>query len=129
MPVKNPIITDTYGYSRQTGAYSIAHKGTDFRAVEGTPVYAMNDGIVRLKKEFRDYGNTLVVDHGGGLQTLYLHLSKFVVNEGEWVSKGKLIAYSGSTGYTEGAHLHISVKIGTYSIDPMKFLELVNKIQ
>ncbi len=128
-PVKNPIITDTYGYSRQTGAYSIAHKGTDFRALEGTPVYAMNSGVVRLEKKFRDYGNTIVLDHGQGIMTLYLHLSEFKVAQGQKVEKGELIGLSGSTGYAEGPHLHLSVKINTISIDPMKFLELFGAAQ
>jgi murein DD-endopeptidase MepM/ murein hydrolase activator NlpD len=125
-PVTDPVITDVYGYSRLTGAYSIPHKGTDFRAKEGTPVYAMNSGIVRLAQEFRAYGKTIVLDHGKGLQTLYLHLSRVDVKPGDFVKKGDQIGLSGSTGYAEGPHLHLSLKINGISIDPMKFLELVN---
>jgi len=124
-PLKNPVITDDYGYSRQTGAYIIAHKGTDFRASEGTPMYAMNRGEVRLVREFRNYGKTVVIDHGGGLMTLYLHLSEFSVREGQMVEKGQEIGKSGSTGYANGAHLHLSVKINSISIDPVKFIELL----
>ncbi len=121
-PIVNPIITDTYGYSRQTVGYSIAHKGTDFRAKEGTQVYAMNRGVVRLVRTLPSYGKTIVIDHGQGIMTLYLHLSKFKVSEGELVQIGQVIGLSGATGYAEGAHLHLSIKVGNISIDPMVFL-------
>ncbi|MDP3957896.1 MAG: M23 family metallopeptidase [bacterium] len=123
-PVANPIVTDAYGYSRKTGEYSIAHKGTDFRAKEGTPVLAMNRGIVRFARETRIYGKTVAVDHGHGVMTLYMHLSKTKVNVGELVAKGQELGLSGKTGYAEAPHLHLSVKIGGVSIDPMKFMEL-----
>lgn len=123
-PIANPIVTDTYGYSRQTGGYSIAHKGTDFRAAEGTKVVAMNRGVVRAARTYTVYGKTLIVDHGLGLQTIYMHLSKINVNVGELVLPGQVIGLSGSTGYAEQPHLHLSIKLGGISIDPMKFLEL-----
>lgn len=121
-PVVNPIVTDDYGYSRQTGGYSIAHKGTDFRAAEGTKVMAMNRGVVRAARTYTVYGKTLIVDHGLGLQTIYMHLSKINVNVGELVLPGQVIALSGATGYAEHPHLHLSIKINGISIDPMKFL-------
>jgi hypothetical protein len=123
-PVKDPIVTDEYGYNRQTGASTISHKGTDFRAAIGTPVYAMNDGVVRIAREFRNYGYTVVVDHGLGVQTLYMHLSELLVRPGDKVEKGEEIAKSGKTGYSEFPHLHVSVKIGGISIDPMVFMDL-----
>lgn len=123
-PLANPIITDTYGYTRNTVGYSIAHKGTDFHAPEGTKIFAMNRGVVRIARTFRNYGKTIVVDHGLGLQTLYMHLSKIYVNEGELVLPGQLIGKSGQTGYAEKPHLHLSVKIKGVSIDPVKFLAL-----
>ncbi|MBX4189424.1 M23 family metallopeptidase [Candidatus Parcubacteria bacterium] len=125
-PISNPVVTDVYGYNRLTGtgASTIIHKGTDFRAPEGTPVLAMNAGVVRLAKKFTIYGNTVVIDHGLGLQTLYMHLSQTNVQVGERVERGQVIAKSGQTGYAEAAHLHISVRIGGISIDPMKFLTL-----
>jgi murein DD-endopeptidase MepM/ murein hydrolase activator NlpD len=123
-PVKDPFVTDTYGYSRGTGNYTITHKGVDFRAKEGTEVYAMNRGVVRLAKEMTVYGNTVVVDHGFGLLTYYMHLSKLLVNEGQLVLPGQIIGLSGATGFSTGPHLHISVKIDGISIDPIKFLEI-----
>ncbi len=123
-PVLNPIVTDTYGYLRDTGLYSITHKGTDFHATTGTKVFSMNRGIVRMTRKFSTYGNTVVVDHGLGVLTFYMHLSKIKVNVGELVQQGQLIGLSGSTGYATGPHLHITIRINNISIDPMKFLEL-----
>lgn len=123
-PVADPAITDTYGYSRSTVGQSITHKGTDFRAPEGTPVLAMNRGVVRKVQEGRNYGKTIIVDHGLGVQTLYMHLSKILVNEGELVLPGQKIGLSGKTGYAEAAHLHLSVRIGEVSIDPVEFIDL-----
>lgn len=124
-PLAESIITDAYGYTRITGNYFIAHKGTDFRAAEGTSVKAMGRGVVRLVKTFRNYGKTIAIDHGLGLLTFYMHLSKIYVNEGELIQSGQLIALSGQTGYAEVPHLHISVKIGGVSVDPVKFLGLL----
>ena len=122
MPLKDIHINDKYGYSRQTGAYEISHKGTDFRAPIGTEIFAINTGKVILVKSFRNYGKTVVVDHGQGVLSLYMHLSEFRVMEEEVVKKGQIIGLSGMTGYATGPHLHLSVKIDSYSIDPMVFL-------
>ncbi len=124
-PVANPVITDEYGYSRQTVGQSIAHKGTDFRAPTGTEVLAMNRGVVRLVQEGRNYGKTIIVDHGLGVQTFYMHLSKIKVNEGELVLPGQVIGLSGMTGYAESPHLHTTVRLYEVSIDPMKFMAIL----
>lgn len=123
-PLTNPTVTDSYGYTRITGNYFVAHKGADFRAIESTPIKAMGRGIIRLVKSFRNYGKTIAIDHGLGLMTFYMHLSKIYVEEGELVRQGQLIALSGQTGYAEIPHLHLSVKIDGISIDPIKFLDL-----
>ncbi len=122
-PVEKPVVTDPYGYQRLTGAFTIAHKGTDFRALEGTSVKAMNRGVARLVKTFNTYGNTVVVDHGMGLMTFYMHLSKVSVVQGQLILLGMEIGKSGQTGYAEGPHLHVSVRLNNTSIDPMKFME------
>ncbi|MDB5258949.1 MAG: peptidase [Candidatus Taylorbacteria bacterium] len=121
-PLTDVFVTDPYGYGRQTVNQSIAHKGTDFRAVIGTDVHAMNRGIVRIARPFTVYGNTVVIDHGLGVQTLYMHMSELRVREGDVVELGTLLGKSGDTGYVEAAHLHISVKIRGVSIDPMTFM-------
>jgi len=128
LPIDEPItITDTYGYSRLTGASSISHKGTDFRAAVGTSVYAMNSGKVAYTGYLRNYGNVIALDHGLGLLTIYMHLSKIEVVKGDKVDKGQLIAKSGDTGYVLGPHLHITVRINGISIDPMKFMALLGE--
>lgn len=121
----SPVVTDVYGYSRKTGSVTLGHQGTDFRASLETPVYAMNAGIVVFAKSFRNYGNTVIIDHGLGLMTLYMHLSETDVKRDDRVEKGALIAKSGNTGYSLGPHLHLSVRIGGVSIDPQKFLEFM----
>ena len=123
-PLESPEVIDAYGYSRNTGSYSIAHKGTDFRAPSGTPVRAINSGIVRLARTFIIYGKLVAIDHGGGVGSLSLHLSRVQVKEGQKVRRGEVIGFSGESGYATGPHLHLSVRINGISIDPMKFFAL-----
>lgn len=121
----SPVITDVYGYSRKTGSVSLSHLGTDFRAAKGTPVYAINSGTVAYTGTLRNFGETVIIDHGLGLMTLYMHLSEINVKLGDRAEKGDPIAKSGSTGYSLGPHLHLSVRINGLSIDPQKFYELM----
>ncbi|OHA21807.1 MAG: hypothetical protein A2849_02650 [Candidatus Taylorbacteria bacterium RIFCSPHIGHO2_01_FULL_51_15] len=123
-PLAKTDVVDSYGYTRHTGSYSIPHKGVDFRAESGTDVTAINAGVVRLAREFVVYGKTVVIDHGGGVSSLSLHLSKILVRERERVAQGQTIGLSGESGYALGPHLHLSVRVGGISIDPMKFFEL-----
>ena len=124
LPLQNIFITDPYGYSRQTGAYSIPHKGVDYKAAIGTKVTAINSGIVRIVHGYTDYGNTIVIDHGLGVMSFYLHLSKINVKVGDSVTRGQIIGLSGDSGYTMGPHLHLSIRINNVSIDPVKFFNL-----
>lgn len=124
-PVSDPKITDTYGFSRTSGAASITHKGVDFKALEGTKILSVNKGIVRIARNFSVYGKTVVVDHGYGLMSFYLHMSKIKVNEDQLVQKGQTIGLAGTTGFSTGPHLHFSVRINNISIDPIKFLDLL----
>ncbi len=127
-PLATLTITDPYGYSRDTVGYTITHKGTDFRAVEGTPVMAMNSGTVKVARLFTVYGNTIIIDHGLGVMTLYMHLSELKIKEGDKVQAGQVIGLSGKTGYAEAAHLHISIKINGVSIDPAIFMHFFGVI-
>lgn len=124
-PLNGPlVIDDPYGYTRIINNFTMPHKGTDLEATMGTPVYAMNKGVVRLASSFRNYGDTVILDHGVGLQTVYMHLSKINVAPGQAVNKGELLGLSGDSGYTLNPHLHLTVRIWDVSIDPIKFLEL-----
>jgi undecaprenyl-diphosphatase len=123
-PLKTLFVTDDYGYNRDTVGYVIVHKGTDFRAKVGTEVMAMNDGVVKISDEYTVYGKTIVIDHGLGLNTLYMHMSDLKVKQGDTVKVGQVIGYSGMTGYAESPHLHLSIKLNGVSIDPVKFMNI-----
>ena len=123
-PLRQIVVTSPYGNSRKTGEYAIPHKGTDYKAPEGTEILAINRGVVRFAKTLRNHGKTIVIDHGQGVMSFYLHLSKFKVKKGVVVERGKVIALSGATGYTLGAHLHFGLRINDIAIDPEKFFEL-----
>lgn len=128
LPLAGPItITDIYGYSRQTGGSTIAHKGTDFRAATGTPVYTIGDGRVAYVGYLRNYGNVIAIDHGTKLLSIYMHLARVDKAVGNQVRKGDVIALSGDTGYVLGPHLHLTLRINNISIDPMKFFSLLGQ--
>lgn len=122
-PVAHPVVTDTYGYSRLTGVYKIPHLGVDFAAASGTPIMAINDGLVIMAQDLGIYGTTVVVDHGAGISSFYMHLSKLSVKKGDRVARGQMVGESGQTGYAEGPHLHLSVRINGSSIDPVQFFK------
>jgi murein DD-endopeptidase MepM/ murein hydrolase activator NlpD len=118
-------ISDVFGSQRIfNGKTSSPHLGLDFRVPTGTPVAAMNDGTVLLARPLYFEGNFVVIDHGQGLLTLYLHLSEFKVKEGDHVKRGREIGLSGGTGRATGPHLHVAVRWqGTY-LDPARLLRL-----
>jgi murein DD-endopeptidase MepM/ murein hydrolase activator NlpD len=118
-------ISDVFGAQRIfNGKATSTHWGLDFRVPTGTPVEAMNDGTVLLARLLYYEGNFVVVDHGQGLLTIYMHLSEFKVKEGDQVKRGQVIALSGGTGRATGPHLHVGVRWqGTY-IDPAALIRL-----
>jgi murein DD-endopeptidase MepM/ murein hydrolase activator NlpD len=99
------------------------HPGLDLRAPEGTPVRCSGPGRVVLAEDLYYSGNTVVVDHGGGLFTLYAHLSRIEVAEGAAVSSREVLGSSGSTGRVTGPHLHWGAKIGDEPFDPRALLD------
>ena len=100
------------------------HLGLDFRASAGTPVHATNSGTVILARPLYFEGNCVMLDHGQGLVTVYMHLSEFKVKEGEKVTAGQLIALSGGTGRSTGPHLHFAVRWRGEYLNPRTLLEL-----
>lgn len=118
-------LSDVFGSVRVfNGKTSSPHLGLDFRVPTGTPVMAMNDGTVLLARPLYFEGSFVVIDHGQGLLTLYLHLSEFKVKEGDQVKRGQLIALSGGTGRATGPHLHAAVRWqGTY-LDPASLIKM-----
>jgi len=100
------------------------HRGMDFRGKTGAPVKAINSGTVVLAQELFYGGNTLVIDHGIGLYSVYMHMSEFKVRTGELVRKGQLVGLVGSSGRVTGPHLHLSVKLDGVSVDPESLFRL-----
>ena len=122
-------ITSAFGTQRLfNGKLQSYHRGTDFRARSGTPVYASNFGIVRLAKNLFYSGNIVIVDHGKGVFTNYAHLSKIQVVAGQQVTRGAQIGLSGATGRVSGPHLHWGVKINGAYVDPLQFLAVISDL-
>lgn len=122
-PLKKVKDVGSFGNIRKSGTTSLQHLGVDLEADEGTEVYASNDGIVSLAAELKDYGNTVVISHGLGIYTLYLHLKEFKASIAQKVKKGDVIGISGNTGYSVAPHLHFSVHVNGESVDPLAFVE------
>ncbi len=117
--------TDSFGTRRTfNGKLASVHKGMDFRAATGTPVHAGNSGMVVLARKMYYEGNCVVIDHGLGLYTISMHLSRIDVHEGERVTKGELMGLSGATGRVTGPHLHWAVRWENAYLDPAKLLQL-----
>lgn len=105
------------------------HSGIDLRADEGTPVVACNGGRVALVDEFFFSGKSVFLDHGGGLYSMYFHLSEIGVSEGDRVNTGDLLGRVGSTGRSTGSHLHWGMIIRGARVDPFSFLRLTKHLQ
>jgi len=124
-PPVNAEISGVFGVERVfNGSVQSTHQGLDFRVPAGTPVAAVNGGHVILARPLFFEGNCVVIDHGQGLLTLYLHLSKFSVREGDEVSKGQPIGLSGGTGRATGPHLHLAVRWQGVYLNPQVLLKL-----
>jgi murein DD-endopeptidase MepM/ murein hydrolase activator NlpD len=118
-------ISDVFGAQRVfNGKTQSTHFGLDFRVPSGTVVAAMNEGTVLLARPLYFEGNFVVLDHGQGLLTLYLHLSEFKVKEGDHVKRGQVVGLSGGTGRATGPHLHIEVRWQGTRLDPEGLMRL-----
>jgi hypothetical protein len=123
-PVSAPP-TDSFGVRRIfNGKLASIHKGMDFRAATGTPVHAGNSGVVVLARPLYYEGNCVIIDHGLGLFTISMHLSRMDVEEGQHVATGDRIGLSGATGRVTGPHLHWAVRWQGAYLDPAKLLQL-----
>lgn len=105
-----------------TAGASTYHKGIDIGCASGAPIVAAADGVVSFTGYFGGGGNTVIIDHGNGLSTLYMHMSGFAVGSGANVTAGTTIGYAGSTGVSTGPHLHFAVTVGGSYVDPMGYL-------
>ena len=126
VPPVSAEVSSPFGYRRViNGMPRAPHTGTDLRVPTGTEVRASNNGKVVLLGDFFFSGRSVILDHGGGLYTMYFHLSEFRVEEGTTAGKGDVIGLSGMTGRVTGPHLHWGARLNNARIDPF---ELVGKL-
>ena len=113
----NDVVTSEYG-----PRWGRMHEGIDIGGQHGAPIHAAESGRVDYAGWIGGYGNTIVIDHGGGMTTLYGHMDGFATSAGQTVSIGQVIGYVGNTGFSQGPHLHFEVRIGGAPVNPRKYL-------
>ncbi|MEN8211372.1 MAG: M23 family metallopeptidase [Thermodesulfobacteriota bacterium] len=122
LPFHQPVggkTTSAYGLQRVlNGKPKNPHRGLDFRAPTGTAVEAVADGRVILAESHYYAGNSMYIDHGNGVISLYFHLNVFDVSQGDIVKRGQIIGRSGCTGRATGPHLHLSISVQGQLVDP-----------
>ena len=125
IPIKGNYVTSHYGYRPQFGR---THKGIDLRSAIGDTVYSAFSGRVRLTRfERGGYGFYVIVRHENGLETVYGHLSRFLVKPDQYVKAGQPIALSGNTGRSTGPHLHFETRFMGYAINPEAIFDFGNR--
>ena len=117
MPIHNYVLTSNFGYR-----WGRLHAGIDMGAPTGTPIYATDGGTVVKAEYYSGYGNVVFIQHEPGRQTRYAHCSVLLVNYGDKVYQGQLIALVGNTGHSFGSHLHFEVEINGSPTNPRPFL-------
>jgi murein DD-endopeptidase MepM/ murein hydrolase activator NlpD len=117
LPLQTYTVTSFFGQR-----WGVLHPGVDLGAPEGTPFYAAAAGKVVLARWNGGYGYNVVIDHGGGIVSVYGHASKLLVNEGQFVQAGDKIALVGNTGHSFGSHLHFEVRLNDVPIEPLAFM-------
>jgi murein DD-endopeptidase MepM/ murein hydrolase activator NlpD len=106
---------------KPTGNY---HRGVDQRGPNGRPIVAAASGVVRIARMFNVHGGTVGIDHGQGLTSIYIHMSKIAAEEGAMVKKGDVIGYIGSTGFSTGPHLHWGINVHGVPVQPLQWVKL-----
>jgi hypothetical protein len=126
LPIPNTSFTSKYGARRiYNGVQKSAHLGLDFKARIGTPIRTAAPGRVLLAKNLFFTGNTVIVDHGYGVLTLYAHLSKLRVKKNQEVKAGKLLGLSGKTGRVTGPHLHWMAVVQKQKVNPLDLTKVM----
>jgi murein DD-endopeptidase MepM/ murein hydrolase activator NlpD len=123
-PADSRKITSTFGIRRDpfTRRTSL-HSGLDLGGSRGDPIYAAADGVITLSENTYPQGNNIIIDHGRGIKTRYLHLNKRLVEVGDAVTKGQQIGELGNTGRSTGPHLHYEVFVNDTNVNPMPYLK------
>lgn len=124
LPANQTNITSEYGMRfHPILKKNLIHQGLDIGAPNGTPIYSVTEGEILFRGWLGGYGNAIMIDHGGGVVTLYGHMSSFgSFNEKDKVTTGDIIGYVGSTGQSTGNHLHFEVRINGTHTDPHPYL-------
>jgi murein DD-endopeptidase MepM/ murein hydrolase activator NlpD len=124
-PPVNAAVSDVFGTGRTfNGKVQSRHQGLDYAVPSGTPVAAANRGTVLLARSLYFEGNCVVLDHGQGWMTLYMHLSEIKVKEGESIARGQELGLSGGSGRATGPHLHIAVRWQGIYLDPAVLMKI-----
>lgn len=121
-PSSSRITSGFGGRSSPTEGASSNHKGIDIGASSGSDIVAAADGTVTISTYSYSAGNYIMINHGGGVSTVYMHCSKLLVSVGETVKKGQVIAKVGSTGYSTGPHLHFGVRVNGAYVNPSQYV-------
>ena len=116
-------LTSPFGYRTHptTGEWKF-HNGVDLANSRGTPIYATRSGTVTVATYGSTYGYYVTINHGDGYSSLYAHMTHYVVSKGQYVNKGQLIGYMGSTGRSTGPHLHFSIFYNGSAVNPMNYI-------
>jgi murein DD-endopeptidase MepM/ murein hydrolase activator NlpD len=115
-------VTSVFGWRKRR-----PHYGTDIDLETGDTVVAAFDGMVRIAKLNRSYGNVVIIRHNNGLETVYAHLSKLLVEPGQVIEAGQIIGLGGNTGHSFGSHLHFEMRFLGQAIDADDFIDFQNK--
>lgn len=119
-PCPSAPVTNEFGWA---GAWDGEfHNGIDLGAAEGTPILAAAPGTVEYVGDYGSGGNAVIVSHGGGVRTIYMHMSRQAATAGQQVSAGDVIGYVGTTGYSTGPHLHFQVEVNHVPVNPRNFV-------
>ena len=122
-PLQKRIITSSFGYRTHpvTGKWGL-HRGTDYRAAVGTPVYACADGVILSTGMVEDYGKYVIIQHRNGYTSLYGHLSRILVKKDQVIFEKMKIAETGNTGISTGPHLHFEIRQNGNALNPENLL-------
>jgi murein DD-endopeptidase MepM/ murein hydrolase activator NlpD len=125
LPVRG-CMTSPFGVRRYLNGKATGdfHGGLDQRSPAGTPVHAIAGGVVKIVRDWNLHGRTVGVDHGQGLESMYLHMSKFAVTEGATVKSGDVIGYVGSTGRSTAPHLHWTLYVNGVPVNPLDWVQV-----
>lgn len=115
-----------YHNGKPTGGF---HRGLDLRSPMGTPVHAVTPGVVKISKMFRLHGGTIGIDHGQGVTSIYIHLSKLAVPVGAVVKAGDVVGFVGSTGFATGPHLHWQISVNGVPVNPSQWIPAVPRCE